>query len=115
MIGLKRVDDDPDGDDGVRVLVDRVWPRGLSKKAAKVDEWAKEAAPSHDLRRWFGHDPDRWDEFRRRYCDELDDRPACWQPILEAARGGAVTLVYAARDRERNNAVVLKSYLEQKL
>lgn len=115
MIQVKRVYDPYSPDDGARFLVDRLWPRGLKKEALRLDGWLKDAAPSDALRRWFGHDPARWDEFRRRYFAELDSKPEAWQPILQAARQGNVTLLYSARDVEHNNAVALKSYLEIKL
>lgn len=97
--------------DGSRILVDRVWPRGISRDALKLDLWAKDAAPSTALRKWFGHDPARWHEFQKRYAAELDHNPTAWTPILECARKSKVTLVYAARDTEHNNAVALSSYL----
>ena len=104
----------PADDDGARFLVDRLWPRGLKREALKLDEWLKEAAPSDSLRRWFGHDPKKWEEFRRRYFEELDRRPDAWRPILESARNGAVTLLYSAKETRQNNAVALKEYLESK-
>src|SRR5689334_5625847 len=85
-----------EGGDGRRVLVERLWPRGVTKARLRLDEWAKDLAPSPALRRWFGHDPERWPEFRRRYLAELRARPAAWQPLLAAARRGRVTLIYAA-------------------
>ncbi|MBJ9696828.1 DUF488 domain-containing protein [Burkholderia cenocepacia] len=104
------------GDDGhVHFLVDRLWPRGIKKESVKLDGWLKEVAPSNELRDWFGHDPQRWDEFRRRYERELDVSPASWQPILDAARKKPVTLFYGARDTEHNQAVVLRDYLMCKL
>jgi uncharacterized protein YeaO (DUF488 family) len=98
-----------------RFLVDRVWPRGVSRDALRLDGWLQEAAPSDELRRWFGHDPERWEGFKRRYFAELDARPEAWRPLLEAAREGDVTLLFGARDEERNNAVALREYLERKL
>ncbi|HXF37751.1 MAG TPA: DUF488 family protein [Actinomycetota bacterium] len=98
-----------------RFLVDRVWPRGVSRDALRPDGWLREAAPSDELRRWFGHDPKRWEGFKRRYFAELDARPEAWRPLLEAAREGDVTLLFGARDEERNNAVALREYLERKL
>lgn len=111
-IRIKRVYDPPQEQDGARVLVDRLWPRGLSKEAAALTLWLKEAAPSPELRTWFGHDPARWDEFRRRYLAELadGDRAALVQ-LAGLARRGAVTLLYAAHDTEHNNAVALAGYL----
>jgi uncharacterized protein YeaO (DUF488 family) len=113
MIRIKRVYDPPDHADGTRFLVERLWPRGMKKEALHLDGWLKEVAPSDALRRWFGHDPAKWEEFQGRYFAELEDKPAAWQPILEAARQGNVTLLYSARDTERNNAVALKAYLNR--
>ena len=114
MIRLKRVYDLPEPGDGVRLLVERLWPRGMKKDALRLDGWLKDVAPSDALRRWFAHDPAKWDEFQRRYRAELDAHPEAWQPILEAARQGDVTLLYSARDTQRNSAVALKAYLEDK-
>jgi len=100
---------------GARWLVDRIWPRGISRSSLELDGWAREAAPSDELRRWFGHDPSRWAEFRRRYIEELDASPDRWSPLLEAARASDLLLLYAARDPEHNNAVVLRDYLSSKL
>lgn len=98
-----------------RYLVDRLWPRGISKEALALDGWAKDAAPSDFLRRTYRHDPERWEEFRRAYVAELKEKPLGWRPLLEAARRGDLLLLYAARERERNNAVVLKEFLEGEL
>jgi uncharacterized protein YeaO (DUF488 family) len=114
MIRLKRVYDVPEPGDGVRLLVERLWPRGMKKEALRLDGWPKDVAPSDALRRWFAHDPARWEEFQRRYRAELDAHPEVWQPILEAARQGDVTLLFSARDTQHNNAVALKAYLEDK-
>ena len=115
MITLKRVYETADPTDGVRFLVERLWPRGVKKTVLKVDGWLKEVAPSSDLRRWFSHDPKKWREFRRRYFRELDANPDYFEPLLKAARGGRVTLVYSSHDTEHNNAVALKEYLENKI
>jgi uncharacterized protein YeaO (DUF488 family) len=115
MITIKRVYESFDARDGTRLLVERLWPRGMRKESLRLDGWLKDVAPSDDLRRWFGHDPAKWDEFRRRYAAELDHQPAAWQPILEAVQRGDVTLLYSAHDTEHNNAVALKAYLEQQL
>lgn len=112
MLQVKRVYDPPQMDDGTRFLVDRLWPRGVKREALQLDGWLKEVAPSDSLRRWFGHDVARWDEFQCRYFAELDGKPEAWRPLLETAREGNVTLLYSARDREHNNAVALKAYLE---
>jgi uncharacterized protein YeaO (DUF488 family) len=115
VIRVKRVYEPPSAEDGRRYLVERLWPRGLRKDALPLDGWLREVAPSDALRRWFGHDPARWEEFRRRYAAELDARPDTWRPLLEAARQGPVTLLFSARDTEHNNAVALKAYLDTKL
>lgn len=96
-------------------LVERLWPRGVRREALEMDGWVKDVAPSTELRRWFGHDPERWEEFRRRYFAELDAHAQAWRPLLEAARSGPVTLLYSARDREHNNAVALRDYLRARL
>lgn len=107
MLRLKRVYEPPDRADGRRILVDRLWPRGLSKEQAAVDDWMKEIAPSAELRRWFGHDPEKWPEFQRRYRRELRARGDLVREIAALAARGRVTLVYGARDEEHNDAVVL--------
>lgn len=109
---IKRVYEPPERSDGVRVLVDRLWPRGLRKEDAKLDEWCKEIAPSNELRRWFGHDPARWAEFQKRYTKELAATEDLCDALRKAAKTKTVTLLYAAQDTEHNNAVVLKAYLE---
>ncbi|MDD5466242.1 MAG: DUF488 domain-containing protein [Anaerolineales bacterium] len=111
---VKRIYAPVEAGDGLRILVDRVWPRGLTRQAAQVDLWLKEVAPSHELRKWFGHQPERWAEFRRRYFAELEGSPETLQPILEELGAGTVTLVYSARDSEHNQAVALRGYLLQK-
>ncbi|MGY1680280.1 DUF488 domain-containing protein [Geodermatophilus sp. SYSU D01176] len=113
MIRTVRVYELDPGAAGARFLVDRVWPRGVARDALALDGWLRDAAPSDELRRWFGHDPARWPEFRRRYVTELDARPEAWAPLRAAAAAGDVLLLYAARDREHNNAVVLRDHLEQ--
>ena len=111
MITIKRAYDPPSSSDGTRVLVDGLWPRGISKENLKLDIWLKEVAPSASLRKWFSHDPERWEEFQRRYIEELNRNPAAWQPIAEAAQGHHVTLVFGSKDVEHNNAVVLQKFL----
>lgn len=111
---IKRIYDSPARGDGKRYLVDRLWPRGVKKTDAHLDGWCKEVAPSDGLRRWFGHDPARWEEFQRRYLAELEERDEAWRELLEGGRKGIVTLLYAARDTEHNEAVVLQSFLERK-
>ena len=112
MIRIKRTYDAPERSDGRRILVERLWPRGMKKESLAADAWMKEVAPSTQLRKWFGHRVERWEEFRRRYRAELDANPAAWEPILEAANARTVTLLYSAHDTEHNNAVALKAYLE---
>ena len=97
------------------MLVDRLWPRGVRKEKLELAGWLKEVAPGDALRKWFKHDPAKWSEFQRRYAAELERNPQAWQPILEAARKGRVTLLFAAKDAEHNNAVALKAFLERKL
>ena len=111
-IALKRVYEKPEEADGCRILVERLWPRGLSKDKAAIDFWSRETAPSTELRRWFQHDPDRWAEFKRRYFAELRDHPDALVPILEHLRDGRVTFVFASRETRYNNAVALKEYVE---
>ncbi len=110
----KRIYDDPARDDGYRVLVDRLWARGLKKEDAKLDEWLKEVAPSNELRKWFHHETRAWEDFRKRYFAELDQKPDLVGKLRELATGRTVTLLYSGKDTERNNAVALQEYLEQK-
>jgi uncharacterized protein YeaO (DUF488 family) len=112
---VKRVYEPPAPDDGVRVLVDRLWPRGLTKGRAAVDLWLKDLAPSVALRRWFNHDPAKWSEFRKRYAAELDRKQAAISALVGAVRHGRVTLVFGARDPHHNNAVALQGYLRTML
>lgn len=114
MIQVKRVYEPPAESDGVRLLVERLWPRGVKKKTLQLDGWLREAAPSTALRQWFNHDPAKWTEFQRRYAGELDRHPEAWRPILEAARKGPVTLLFSSRDAGHNNVVALKTYLESR-
>lgn len=111
-IRIRRVYDPPAGAEGARFLVDRLWPRGVSKVFLALEAWLREVAPSDGLRKWYAHDPAKWNEFRRRYAAELDARPDAWRPILEAARQGPVTLLFSSRERERNNAVARAAYLK---
>lgn len=108
----KRVYEPVVPDDGLRVLVDGLWPRGLKKSDAAIDHWLKDAAPSAELRRWYGHAPERWPEFRRRYAEELEGRDEAVRFLRDAAREDTVTLLFAARDETRNNAVALKAWLD---
>jgi uncharacterized protein YeaO (DUF488 family) len=116
-IQIRRIYDPPTPEDGYRVLLDRIWPRGVTKEQARLDAWAKEIAVSSELRRWFGHDPARWDEFRRRYRTELEapERQPVLDALLRRARQGTITIVYAARDKQHNNAVVLAELLAERL
>jgi uncharacterized protein YeaO (DUF488 family) len=113
VIQLKRVYDEPSRVDGLRVLVDRLWPRGLTKERAAVDLWLKDVAPSTELRKWFGHDPARWGQFQARYGKELREKKQILQSLRAMSKEQTVTLVYGARDREHNEALVLKTILEQ--
>ena len=106
-VRVKRIYDDADVGDGYRVLIDHVWPRGISRERARLDDWVRELAPSDELRRWFDHDPARFEEFRVRYRDELVDRRDRVLELARRARSGPVTIVYAARDQQHNNAVVV--------
>lgn len=110
-VRIKRAYEAPSADDGTRVLVDRLWPRGVRKADAAIDHWAKELAPSTELRKWFGHDPARWAEFRRRYAAELREQGEALDRLRALAEKGPVTLVYAAHDEEHNDAVVLRDVL----
>ncbi|XXF78145.1 DUF488 family protein [Myxococcaceae bacterium GXIMD 01537] len=114
---LKRVyqHEGPRKTDGTRFLVERLWPRGIKKERLPLDGWLRDVGPSAELRKWFHHDPARWEEFQRRYDAELDAHSEAWEPILQAARRGRVTLLYSSRDTEHNSAVALRDYLERKL
>jgi uncharacterized protein YeaO (DUF488 family) len=114
-ITTRRVYDPIDNDQGVRVLVDRLWPRGVAKHALKADHWLREIAPSDQLRQWFDHDPDRWDPFKQRYGEELQAKPEAVRFLLELAREKGLILLYSARDRHRNQAVALQEYLLSQL
>lgn len=110
---IKRIYEPPSKEDGVRILVDRLWPRGVSKDEAHVDAWLKDIAPSADLRRWFGHDTDKWSEFRRRYKAELEYNPAAVDELKRQIGQSPVTLLYGAKDTEHNNAVVLRDFVSR--
>lgn len=114
-IRLARDYDDPQPDEGARILVDRLWPRGLSKDQLHHDDWIREIAPSTDLRKWFDHDPAKWGEFQKRYRAELDDNPDAVERLLDWCRKGRVTLLFGAKDRAHNQAVVLRDYLNRRL
>lgn len=113
-IKLKRAYDAPEKSDGRRILVDRVWPRGVTKEELRLHRWAKDVAPSAELRKWFGHRPPRWEEFKERYRQELDRRPAAIEELAAECRDETVTLVFGAKDVRHNQAVVLKEYLEKR-
>lgn len=114
MIKAERIYDAPK-DGGFRILVDRLWPRGLRKDEVKVDLWMKDIGPSSELRKWFGHDPDKWNEFRKRFFQELDQKEELVDQITAKASEGDVILLYGAKDEEHNNAVALKEYIETKM
>ena len=114
-IRVKRVYEPPSTRDGRRILVDRLWPRGLSKADAKIDNWPKNIAPSTELRKWFGHDPDRWSEFKRRYFAELESKSDTVRALLDYVRAGTVTFLYSSKERRLNNVVALKEYLDSRI
>ena len=113
-IVLKRIYEAPQKQDGFRVLVERLWPRGVSKEKARVDLWLKEAAPSAELRKWFDHDPSKWEAFKTRYFAELDGRNGVWEEISQVVRKEKVTFVFASKEERFNNAVALKEYVESR-
>ncbi len=112
QIKIKRIFDDPSKNDGYRILIDRIWPRGVSKEDAKLDDWNKDIAPSDTLRKWFDHDPDKFDEFAKKYRNELDDKKKDLAEIRKKAEERTVTLLYGAKDTEHNQAVVLQNVLK---
>ena len=114
MIRIKRTYEPAAQADGQRILVERLWPRGMKKEALHADAWLKEVAPSTQLRQWFGHKVERWEEFRRRYQRELNANPEAWKPLLEASKRGTVTLLYSAHDVDHNGAIVLREYLTER-
>ena len=115
-IKLKRVYDDREPDDGTRVLVERLWPRGVSRATAQIDHWYKDLAPSSELRRWYDHLPERWPDFAERYRDELNAiDPSTMEPLVDLCRSGPVTFIIAARERDRNSAVILRSFVMARL
>ena len=113
MLKTKRVYESAEASDGTRFLVDRLWPRGIKKEKLEMKAWLKDVAPSPALRKWFAHDPAKWQEFQNKYRAELEANPEVWKPILEAAKKGDVTLLYSARDTEHNSALLLKAFLEE--
>ena len=115
VISLARVYDHDQAGSGPRFLVERLWPRGIRREELRLTDWLPEVGPSHELRKWFAHDPQKWDEFRRRYFAELDAHPDAWRPLYDAAIAGDITLLYSSRDAEHNNAVALREYLMARL
>ena len=113
MITIKRVYDPPESGDGKRILIDRLWPRGFKKENLKIDEWLKEIAPSDKLRKWFSHDPKKYEEFKKRYAKELEDKSGILARIKTEAKKGTVTILFSAKDTEHNNATVLKELLSK--
>ncbi|MFO0753764.1 MAG: DUF488 domain-containing protein [Thermodesulfovibrionales bacterium] len=114
MIKVKRVYDAPSPEDGKRILVDRLWPRGLKKENAAIDEWMKDAAPSSALRKWFSHDPEKWQDFKKRYLQELKEKTEIMERLRKEAGKEVITLLFSARDSEHNNAVALKEAVERR-
>ncbi len=110
-IQIKRVYEKPAREDGYRILVDRLWPRGIKKETARIDFWPKELAPSNELRQWYGHDPDKWAEFKSRYFAELNSQPALVEELRKHVRKGAVTFIYSSKEERLNNAVALREYI----
>jgi uncharacterized protein YeaO (DUF488 family) len=113
IIAVKRIYSAPDDADGVRILVDRLWPRGMKKATTKIDAWVKEIAPSTELRQWYGHDPKKWNEFRKRYFAELEAKPELLDQLREQMGEGPVTFLYGSREDKLNNAMALREYLER--
>ena len=114
MIKIKRIYDPPRPDDGTRILVDRLWPRGLGKEKAKIDLWLKEIAPSNELRKWYGHDPRKWVEFKKKYFEYLDTKRELVSQIIQKTKERDVTLLYSSKEEKLNNAVALKEYIEKR-
>lgn len=114
VIRIKRIYDTPSEEDGYRALVDRLWPRGITKEKAGIDIWLKDAGPSDELRKWFNHEPQKWGDFKKRYFAELEHKQGILSPIVEKLEEG-VSLLYSAKDKQYNNAVALKEYLEKKM
>lgn len=115
MIKVKRIYDPPETGDGYRILVDRLWPRGMSKDRAKVNLWLKEISPSNDLRKWYGHAPEKWAEFKKRYSQEIRERKEEFDLLLKKAREGTVTFLFSSQEKKLNNAAALKEFVERKL
>jgi uncharacterized protein YeaO (DUF488 family) len=115
MIKIKRIYEEPAAGDGFRILVDRLWPRGLTKAAAKVDLWVKDLAPSNELRKWYGHDPEKWTEFKKRYSGEMAKKDGELDLIVNKAKKGTVTFLFSSKEEKLNNAQALKEFVEAKL
>ena len=115
MIRIKRIYDEPSRGDGKRILIDRLWPRGIKKEEAHLDDWLKEVAPSNELRKWFNHDPDKWVEFKKRFFTELQGRQDLVDGIISSARKGTVTLLFGSKEERFNNAIALMEYLDSRM
>ena len=115
MVNIKRIYEPPSKDDGKRILIDRLWPRGLKKEDARIDEWVKELAPSTELRKWFNHEPDKWGEFKKRFFSELRGKEELVDGIIGAARKGRVTLLFGSKEERFNNAVALREYIDSRM
>jgi uncharacterized protein YeaO (DUF488 family) len=115
LLKTKRAYEPAEASDGIRFLVERLWPRGIKREKLEIKAWLKDVAPSPALRKWFAHDPAKWQEFQRRYWAELEANPEAWQPIVDAAEQGNITLLYSARDTEHNSAILLKAFLEEQM
>jgi uncharacterized protein YeaO (DUF488 family) len=113
VLKIKRIYAEPSADDGKRILVDRLWPRGIKKNEARIDEWIKDIAPSNELRKWFSHDPSKWQEFKKRYTNELENKSEILKQIRKESKTVVITLLFSAKDVEHNNAVVLKEAIEK--
>jgi len=114
MIRIKRIYEPPAKDDGFRILVDRLWPRGLSKDKAKVDLWLKEISPSNELRKWYGHEPGKWAEFKRRYLEEIKGKKPEFDLLRQKAKSGTITFLFSSKEEKLNNAAALKEFVESK-
>ena len=114
MIKVKRIYEPPAKDDGFRILVDRLWPRGLSKDKAKVDLWLKEISPSNELRKWYGHEPEKWEEFKRKYLKEIEGKKPEFDLLRQKTKGGTITFLFSSKEEKLNNAVALKEFVESK-
>jgi uncharacterized protein YeaO (DUF488 family) len=115
LLKTKRAYEPAEASDGIRFLVERLWPRGIKREKLEMKAWLKDVAPSPALRKWFAHDPAKWQEFQRRYWAELEANPEAWQPIVDVAEQGNITLLYSARDTEHNSAILLKAFLEEQM